>query len=99
MKRLKITIFFCTLVTMLMALLIRTGWVGAAGAALALASGSSCGSWSIVSSPSPGAGNDNLMSVATTSVSDAWAVGSDTTNNVYQTLTEHWDGSHWSTVS
>ena len=97
MKRLKMTIFFCTLVTMLVTLLMRTGWAEAA-----LAAGSSCGSWSIVSSPSPGAGNDNLMGVAITSASDVWAVGSNLVgngpNSTYQTLTEHWNGSQWSVV-
>src|SRR5947209_10047259 len=97
MKRLKMTIFFCTLVTMLVTLLMRTGWAEAA-----LAAGSSCGSWSIVSSPSPGTGNDNLMGVAITSASDVWAVGSNLVGNgpngTYQTLTEHWNGSQWSVI-
>jgi hypothetical protein len=98
MKRFKMTIFFCVLVTILVTLLVRIGWAEAAPASAA-----GCGSWSIVSSPSPGAGNDNLMSVATISVNDVWDVGSDLTgtgtNIVYQTLAEHWDGSHWRIVS
>ena len=98
MKRFKMTIFFCVLVTILVTLLIRIGWAEAAPASAA-----GCGSWSIVSSPSPGAGNDNLMSVASISVNDVWDVGSDLTgtgtNIVYQTLAEHWDGSHWRIVS
>jgi hypothetical protein len=33
------------------------------------------------------------------SACDAWAVGSDASGGVRQTLTEHWDGSAWSVVS
>ncbi len=33
------------------------------------------------------------------SVNDAWAVGSDTSGNGDQVLTEHWNGAKWSVVA
>ncbi len=48
------------------------------------------GTWTVVSSPSPGV----LNAVASVSANDVWAVG---TNNS-QTLTEHWNGTAWSVV-
>ena len=55
-------------------------------------------SWTIASSPntSPTVDND-LGSVACTSMGQCWAVGAyfDAGGGVYQTLTERWDGSSW----
>lgn len=48
------------------------------------------GTWTVVSSPSPGV----LNAVASVSANDVWAVG---TNNS-QTLTQHWNGTAWSVV-
>lgn len=51
--------------------------------------------WSIVTSPSPGRGDNELLGVTAVAANDVWAVG-------YQydhlTLTEHWDGGEWSVV-
>lgn len=56
--------------------------------------------WSVVSSPSPGALQNILYSVAAISDSDVWAVGADQdANGVWHTLTEHWNGSAWSVVN
>jgi hypothetical protein len=59
-----------------------------------------CGSWSVVQSPSPGTPPDELLSVATVSASNAWAVGtSDYQSGTGQVLIEHWNGKQWSAVS
>ncbi|HJT57009.1 MAG TPA: hypothetical protein VJ761_10970 [Ktedonobacteraceae bacterium] len=70
--------------------------VGTASAA----SPSSCGSWSIVSSPDSGL-YDELDGVAAISANDVWAVGFLTLPNPggTQTLIQHWNGSKWSIVS
>ena len=56
-------------------------------------------SWSIVSSPNPGAGG--LNGVAIISATDIWAVGAffNTTSNITQTLIEQWNGTSWSVVT
>ena len=63
------------------------------------------GQWSIVPSPNMGEGGTHpnyLLSVATVSPNDVWAVGyyiSGTGTLGYDyTLTEHWDGGQWSIV-
>lgn len=55
--------------------------------------------WSIVSSPSPGTG-DNLTGVTASSSTDVWAVGYDTPSgsSTAQTLTMTWNGTVWTTV-
>jgi Phosphoesterase family len=55
--------------------------------------------WSVVSSPSPGAQENILYGVAAISDSDVWAVGTEKDGNgVWHALTEHWNGSAWSVV-
>jgi hypothetical protein len=57
-------------------------------------------SWSIVSSPNASNTQDNFLNgVTCASLSDCWAVGNYFNGSVYQTLTEHWDGTAWSVVS
>ncbi len=57
-------------------------------------------SWSVISSPNVGASDNFLLSVATVSTSDVWAVGNYlNSNNIPQTLIEHWDGTSWNVVS
>jgi hypothetical protein len=52
--------------------------------------------WSVITSPSPGAQNI-LYGVAAISDSDVWAVGTQKdTRGVWRTLTEHYDGTAWS---
>lgn len=61
-------------------------------------------SWTLVSTPNPGLGDNSLKSVSAVGPSDVWAVGYDmpnarrTTMEQFNTLTEHWDGSSWSVV-
>jgi hypothetical protein len=58
-------------------------------------------SWSVVSSPNVGAGNNVLTGVAAHSATDVWAVGydDDITGSipVRKTVWMHWDGVRWST--
>jgi hypothetical protein len=57
-------------------------------------------SWSVVSSPNVGNGNNFLGGVSALSANDVWAVGyyRDTTLNANRTLVLHWNGSSWSVV-
>ncbi len=58
-------------------------------------------SWSVVSSPNVGTGNNVLSGVSAIVANDVWAVGYYFNSGSFadQTLTEHWDGSSWSVVS
>ncbi|HLH62087.1 MAG TPA: hypothetical protein VKV20_10425 [Ktedonobacteraceae bacterium] len=57
-------------------------------------------SWSVVSSPNAGSSDNFLLSVATVSTSDVWAVGNYlNSNGIPQTLIEHWNGTAWNIVS
>ena len=53
-----------------------------------------CGSWQVVSSPSPDPATNVFDGVAAISKNDAWAVG----YQGNQTLTAHWNGTAWSVV-
>jgi hypothetical protein len=56
--------------------------------------------WSVVPSPSPGALQNILYGVAAITDTDVWAVGAfEDANDVWHTLTEHWNGSAWSVVN
>src|SRR5579872_5401239 len=64
------------------------------------AKAASCGSWTIVASPSPNTNLNILYSVSAASANDVWAVGySENSSGNISTLIEHWDGSQWSVVS
>ena len=53
-------------------------------------------SWTIGSSPNIGTVQDQLIAVAATSSTNAWAVGfHDTNGGVARTLIEHWNGTTW----
>ncbi len=55
--------------------------------------------WSVVPSPNASTRNNLLVAVAAVSANDVWAVGDfQTDRNVFQTLTEHWDGKTWRIV-
>lgn len=56
--------------------------------------------WSIVPSPNPGLTNDFIGTMAASSPSDIWAVGTQSSNfdNSSQTLVEHWNGRAWTVV-
>jgi Phosphoesterase family len=56
-------------------------------------------SWSIADNPQPGSVRDMLFGASALSPSDVWVVGDqEGSNNVFQTLAEHWDGTSWSVV-
>ena len=58
-----------------------------------------CGTWSVVPSPSAGQGGNDLFGVATVSASDIWAVGQYTVCCYSaRMLIEHWNGSNWQIV-
>lgn len=57
--------------------------------------------WSVVTSPSPGQGSNELVAAAMLSASDVWAVGDQynpPSPALSQPLIEHWDGASWSVV-
>ncbi|GAC1383875.1 MAG: hypothetical protein NVSMB33_12020 [Ktedonobacteraceae bacterium] len=57
-------------------------------------------SWSIISSPNVGTGNNALNGIAAVSTSNIYAVGSsDASTGGQQTLVLHYDGSSWSVVT
>lgn len=58
-------------------------------------------SWSIVSSPGPGSGTNDLEGITAISKNNVWAVGSYFNSNVTSetALIEHWNGTSWSVVS
>lgn len=57
-------------------------------------------SWSVVSSPNIGTGNNFLFAVSAAASNDVWAVGHATgLNGVEQTLAMHWTGSAWRVVA
>jgi hypothetical protein len=57
-------------------------------------------SWSSISSPNVGSGDNALRAIAVTSSNNAWVVGySAISANFEQALIEHWDGTDWSVVS
>ena len=55
-------------------------------------------SWSVVSSPNPGATNNYLDGVTAVSATDVWAVGSYEDGTSGGTLVEQWNGTSWSIV-
>src|SRR2546421_2756535 len=54
--------------------------------------------WSVVKSPSPGPGNNQLLSVTAVSTKDIWAVGFTSNSTNDQNLIQHWNGSKLSVV-
>lgn len=60
----------------------------------------SCPGWNVVSSPNVNANPNLLSGTVTISANDVWAVGyyDSTSNDIYSTLTEHWNGTSWSIV-
>jgi hypothetical protein len=56
--------------------------------------------WAVVPSPAPGLQNNHLDGVTAITATDVWAVGDfQNASGVFQTLTEHWDGTAWSIVA
>ena len=65
---LKLTALGSVVVAVLIAMILRTGLASAT-------SGSSCGGWNVVSSPSPSSAFNYLHGIAAVSANDIWAVG------------------------
>ena len=57
--------------------------------------------WSVVPAASPAADYNGLQSVAAAGSASAWAVGTRraTPGSPFRTLTEHWNGTSWTTVA
>lgn len=55
-------------------------------------------SWSVVASPNPGSGLNELTGVAAGGPDDVWAVGYTSDGGDPRTLIEHWDGRRWNVV-
>ncbi len=55
--------------------------------------------WAVVPSPAASTRNNHLGGVTAVNANDVWAVGDlQNASGVFQTLTEHWDGTAWSIV-
>jgi hypothetical protein len=55
--------------------------------------------WNVVDSPQPGAMRDLLYGASADSPSDVWAVGEQqSSDGIFQTLVEHWDGTAWNVI-
>src|SRR5262249_41972297 len=56
--------------------------------------------WSMVSSPNVGSFSNELLGVAAVASNDVWAVGLYVNSNqISQTLIEHWNGTSWNVVN
>jgi hypothetical protein len=56
--------------------------------------------WAVVASPAASTQNTLLLGVTAISAGDVWAVGDfQNASGVFQTLTEHWNGTAWSIVA
>ena len=104
MKRWKITILPCLPILALAILFVPD--LGVAAAAARSTDGSrpttTCGQWNVIPSPNAPKGGSALISVASISAHDVWAVGDSVRmvggSQTYRTLTEHWNGTTWSIV-
>ena len=56
--------------------------------------------WTVIATPNPTSGENDLWGVAAVSENDVWAVGDvSTSTGGLKTLIEHWNGTAWSVVS
>lgn len=58
----------------------------------------SCGPWTLVSSPNPGSSSNFLNAVAAIGTGNAWAVGSYGNGSGSFPLIEHWSNSQWTVI-
>jgi hypothetical protein len=81
--------------------LARPGAVSIFTIAFALTAVAQTSIFSVQKTPSPNASGNILNAVASTSTSDAWAVGYQNDNNLNdsRTLTQHWNGTTWTTIA
>jgi hypothetical protein len=78
----------------------RAAWFFILATALAVTAVAQNPSFTVQDTPSPNPRGNTLNAVAAASTSDAWAVGFQNSNNLNdsRTLTQHWNGSAWTTV-
>jgi hypothetical protein len=78
------------------------GWQANRGIAQTLIEHWNGTQWSVVASPSPASGVNELFGVAVVTATNIWAVGFIANNTpsgpVQKTLIEHWNGTSWSVV-
>jgi hypothetical protein len=81
--------------------LARPGAVSIFAIALALTATAQTSIFSVQNTPNPNPSGDTLNAVAATSTNDAWAVGFQNDNNLNdsRTLTQHWNGTAWTTIA
>ena len=77
------------------------GWTFVIVVAFAFTASAQTSIFSIQKTPNPNARGNTLNAVAATSTSDAWGVGFQNDNNLNdsRTLTQHWNGTTWTTVA
>src|SRR6266571_9267605 len=70
-------------------------------AILLVSHGASGANWTLINSPNANNQANELHGVSAAAENDAWAVGTAYADNTFtesKTLSEHWDGTRWSTV-
>jgi hypothetical protein len=88
------------MIAVLLSVLSFQTMVAKAAASSSRISASSCGKWSVVSSPNQPNVSNGLSGVAAISTNDAWAVGtSGNQTSGAQTLIEYWNGTSWQIVT
>jgi hypothetical protein len=68
-------------------------------AAIGTPSALACGGWSVVTTPNPGPGTNELLSAVAFSTSDAWSAGMVWRGGAGTPIVERWDGTAWRTRS
>ena len=78
----------------------RAAWFFVVATVLAVTAVAQTSDFIVQDTPNPNARGNTLNAVAATSTSDAWAVGFQNDNNLNdsRTLTQHWNGTAWTTV-
>ena len=96
MKRIFVVIF---LVSVVLSGLWLHSWKTASAAVSTQQGYSSCGKWTVVSSPNPGTGTNSLSGVAAVATGNVWAVGSSGNSSGSSPLIVHRSHSRWVVVS
>ncbi len=78
----------------------RAAWIFVIATAFAVTAVAQTSNFTVQNTPNPNARGNTFNAVAATSTSDAWAVGFQNDNNLNdsRTLTQHWNGTTWTTV-
>src|SRR5712691_5470186 len=97
MKRIFILIFLTAIV--LPGLFLHSGKTASVGILPMRHRDTSCGPWTVVSSPNPGSSINFLNAVAAIGTGNAWAVGSYGNGTGSFPLIEQWSNSRWTVIS